>query len=164
MTRGHSCNKNPMRCGEMKRNLQGKKVMAGGYTCGSCSERFRSICVLHHHCKEHSKGGSFYFDHVMKTAYPKHDTTCSYTQVDADLLDGDLDGETLRADGVHFLSTTAREINPKPLSATSVTGNGEITQQVSRVNSLPMEMSKRNDSTENNESENTAKLRGMTEK
>ena len=52
------------------------------YICGSCSSKFISICLLHHHLELHGSGGSYHFDHNSHTAFPKYDTFCSFTQTE----------------------------------------------------------------------------------
>lgn len=54
------------------------------YICGGCFSRFISICHLHKHLENHGSGGSYHFDHISQTAYPKYDTFCSFTQTDMD--------------------------------------------------------------------------------
>lgn len=36
--------------------------------------------MLHAHCMKHSDWGSYHFDSFTRTAFPKYDTTCSYSQ------------------------------------------------------------------------------------
>lgn len=52
------------------------------YSCGGCTSKFITICQLHEHLKLHESGGSYTFDHVSNTAYPKLDSYCSYVQTD----------------------------------------------------------------------------------
>jgi hypothetical protein len=54
------------------------------YICGSCCSKFISICLLHHHLELHGSGGSYHFDHISHTAFPKYDTFCSFTQTEND--------------------------------------------------------------------------------
>lgn len=54
------------------------------FICGGCFSRFISICHLHKHLEKHGSGGSYHFDHISQTAYPKYDTFCSFTQTDID--------------------------------------------------------------------------------
>lgn len=50
------------------------------YTCGGCGHVFIMICQLHTHLEQHVQGGSYHYDHVTKTAFPKVDSVCAYTQ------------------------------------------------------------------------------------
>lgn len=52
------------------------------YTCSACASGFATVCLLHEHLKFHGSGGSYHYDHVSNTAYPKYDTFCSYTQTE----------------------------------------------------------------------------------
>lgn len=52
------------------------------YTCGACLNKFVTVCQLHEHQKEHGSGGSYHYDHVSNTAYPRFDTFCSFAQTD----------------------------------------------------------------------------------
>ena len=56
----------------------------GCYRCGSCTKKFMTICKLHNHLHDHCFGGSYHYDHLLKTAFPKYDTTCSYAQTNYD--------------------------------------------------------------------------------
>lgn len=56
------------------------------YSCGGCPSKFITICQLHEHLRLHGSGGSFHFDHVSNTAYPKLDSFCSYVQTE-DIID-----------------------------------------------------------------------------
>ena len=112
----HLCDRRAVTTEQLKEIILGSKRRTDGYKCAGCSKSFQTICVLHYHCMKHGDGGSFFFDHVTRTAYPKHDSTCSYTQVDSDLIDGYFNDETkLADDGSKVLETTAREINQHPL-------------------------------------------------
>lgn len=63
---------------------QGHKHRPGCYRCGACSRTFVTICKLHDHLQDHCFGGSYHYDHLLKTAFPKYDTTCSYAQTNFD--------------------------------------------------------------------------------
>lgn len=63
---------------------QGHKHRPGCYRCGACSRTFITICKLHDHLQDHCFGGSYHYDHLLKTAFPKYDTTCSYAQTNFD--------------------------------------------------------------------------------
>ena len=52
------------------------------YRCGACDQEFFTICKLHDHLQHHSAGGSYHYDHVCRTAVPKFDTCCAYTQTE----------------------------------------------------------------------------------
>ena len=52
------------------------------YRCGACDQDFSTICALHNHVQDHVAGGSYHYDHVCRTAYPKFDTCCAYTQTE----------------------------------------------------------------------------------
>ncbi|KAL4228611.1 hypothetical protein ACF0H5_011661 [Mactra antiquata] len=60
--------------------MPGHKHKPGCYRCGSCQRAFATICKLHDHFQDHCVGGSYHYDHLLKTAFPKYDTACSYTQ------------------------------------------------------------------------------------
>lgn len=53
------------------------------YCCGACSKKFDTICHLHEHLRcNHKSGGSYHYDHYLRTAFPKYDSFCRYTQTD----------------------------------------------------------------------------------
>ena len=52
------------------------------YKCGACDKDFSTICALHNHLQDHVAGGSYHYDHVCRTAFPKFDTCCVYTQTE----------------------------------------------------------------------------------
>lgn len=52
------------------------------YKCGACDKDFSTICALHNHLQDHVAGGSYHYDHVCRTATPKFDTCCAYTQTE----------------------------------------------------------------------------------
>lgn len=56
------------------------------FTCGACLTKFRTVCRLHYHLEHHQEGGSYTYDHVTKTAFPKHDSICAYTQVEQNFV------------------------------------------------------------------------------
>ena len=58
------------------------------YHCGTCAKTFYSICRLHHHMKIHCDEGSYIFDNIFKTAFPRHVTFSSYTQTTAEVESG----------------------------------------------------------------------------
>lgn len=60
--------------------IQGHKHVKGAYKCGACNKLFEFICALHDHIEDHCVGGSYHYDHLLRTAYPKYDTTCTYSQ------------------------------------------------------------------------------------
>ncbi|XP_045207183.2 uncharacterized protein LOC123559432 [Mercenaria mercenaria] len=68
------------------------------YICGGCLSKFISICHLHKHLENHGSGGSYHFDHVSHTAYPKYDTFCSFTQTDDDFIRQD---ESIVVEDIH---------------------------------------------------------------
>lgn len=55
-------------------------------TCGQCLTKFKTICMLHLHIEGHKEGGSYTFDNITKTAFPKYDTVCAFTQVEESIL------------------------------------------------------------------------------
>ncbi|XP_053408525.1 zinc finger protein 675-like isoform X2 [Mercenaria mercenaria] len=57
------------------------------FTCGGCQTKFRTICCLHVHIDRHQEGGSYTYDHVTKTAFPKFDSVCAYTQVEQTIFE-----------------------------------------------------------------------------
>lgn len=58
------------------------------YHCGTCAKIFYSICHLHHHMNVHCDEGSYVFDNIFKTAFPRHVTTSSYTQTTTAVVNG----------------------------------------------------------------------------
>ena len=60
--------------------IQGHRHIKGAYKCGACNTSFELICALHDHLQDHCIGGSYHYDHLLRTAYPKYDTTCTYSQ------------------------------------------------------------------------------------
>lgn len=55
------------------------------YYCGACSRQFDSICRMHYHMKFHNDEGSYIFDNTFKIAFPKYETTCSFSQTDPEV-------------------------------------------------------------------------------
>ncbi|KAL4228848.1 hypothetical protein ACF0H5_011888 [Mactra antiquata] len=81
----HICNSSKkISWDKIKLAITGRKKKSDSFICGGCSRTFATICFLHTHCMRHNEGGSYYFDHVTNTAFPKHDTICSSTQHDGD--------------------------------------------------------------------------------
>ncbi|XP_045190535.2 zinc finger protein 665-like [Mercenaria mercenaria] len=52
------------------------------FRCGGCNLQFDTICTLHDHVQTHSGGGSYYYSHTIKAAFPKYDSSCRSTQTD----------------------------------------------------------------------------------
>ncbi|XP_052804407.1 uncharacterized protein LOC128234289 [Mya arenaria] len=52
------------------------------FKCGACSQRFKTICLLHEHLRSHQSNGSYHYDQVTYTAFPLHDASCSAMQTD----------------------------------------------------------------------------------
>lgn len=69
--------------------ITGHNHVTGSYKCGSCYKMFEVICALHDHLQDHCFGGSYHYDHLLRTAYPKFDTTCSYSQTNIKDTDSD---------------------------------------------------------------------------
>lgn len=75
-------------CTENKQELNNQcqplliQFCADVFKCGGCEKNFARICSLHEHLKNHSNGGSYYYDHVSKTAFPKLDLMCTATQTE----------------------------------------------------------------------------------
>lgn len=57
-------------------------LVSNTYNCGSCGEKFSTICTLHQHITGHNESGSYHYDDIMKVAIPKLDYCCSGTQTD----------------------------------------------------------------------------------
>ena len=97
---------------ELTQHAQLKKMK---YSCGGCLSKFITICQLHEHLKMHGSGGSYHFDHVSNTAYPKYDTFCSYVQTDSSM--DKFDDETATANNsqdtsdLSFSDTDLVELN-----------------------------------------------------
>lgn len=89
---------------QIKRSILGRQRLSDNYICGGCSKTFETVCCLHFHCMKHNGGGSYYFDHVTNTAFPKFDTRCSSSQFEED----DFYGEKLMQ---NVLTGHARNIN-----------------------------------------------------
>ncbi|KAL4228800.1 hypothetical protein ACF0H5_011840 [Mactra antiquata] len=75
------------------------------YVCGCCYSRFVTICHLHEHLQIHGDGGSYHFDHCSKTAYPKYDTFCSFTQTD-EMFDRPEEAKSVEKQDVSFEEKT----------------------------------------------------------
>ena len=58
----------------------GHKHIKCTYKCGKCSKQFTEMCKLHDHLMNHGYGGSYHYDHILKIAFPKYDSSCAYTQ------------------------------------------------------------------------------------
>ena len=72
-------------CGSLKNTDAMKTEIADDslqYKCGACDKGFDTICKLHSHLQDHIAGGSYHYDHVCRTAVPKFDTCCAYTQTE----------------------------------------------------------------------------------
>ncbi|XP_045210455.2 uncharacterized protein LOC123561859 [Mercenaria mercenaria] len=69
---------------QIKQSILGRHRLVDKYNCGGCSRTFETLCCLHFHCMKHCEGGSYVFDHVTSTAFPKFDMRCSATQFDAE--------------------------------------------------------------------------------
>ncbi|KAH3825866.1 uncharacterized protein LOC127881956 [Dreissena polymorpha] len=59
--------------------IPGHKHTPGSYKCGACCTIFLNICKLHDHLQEHG-AGSYHYDHILFTAFPKLDSNCSHAQ------------------------------------------------------------------------------------
>ena len=79
---------------DTKRDGKGRKNPKDQLKCGSCKTTFETICSLHVHCTQHGGEGSYYFDNLTLTAFPKYGTACAFTQVSTELLDIELKTET----------------------------------------------------------------------
>ena len=73
------------------------------FTCGGCDIIFSKICCLHDHLREHVPGGSYHYDHVSKTAFPKYDTVCQYAQTSKEDLGKHSNGVKERATSNGFV-------------------------------------------------------------
>ena len=80
----------------------------GLFTCGGCHTKFRTICCLHVHIDKHQEGGSYTFDHVTKTAFPKYDSTCSFTQVESKFFEM-ISGSFIRTETLSISTQTIDE-------------------------------------------------------
>lgn len=57
------------------------------FTCGGCQTKYKTVCLLHIHIDSHQEGGSYSYDHITRTAFPKYDSICAYTQVEEHIFD-----------------------------------------------------------------------------
>lgn len=77
----HVCNQTKNTpCKELQKRIEGQWNISNRYICGACFKTFGTICSLHYHCIKHNGGGSYFFDHVTNTAFPKFDVTSSWSQ------------------------------------------------------------------------------------
>lgn len=111
---------------------QGHKHRPGCYRCGSCSRSFLTICKLHDHLQDHCFGGSYHFDHLLKTAFPKYDTTCSYAQTDI-IFDQDLQKTFIKPQKANVsIKFKAPRVKPRRLLA-----KGSIPKSVKKKRGRP---------------------------
>ena len=62
------------------------------FRCGGCKRKFHTICCLHDHFKVyHHTGGSYHYDDILKTAFPKYDSFCRFTQTEDENFSRDPD-------------------------------------------------------------------------
>ncbi|KAH3704842.1 uncharacterized protein LOC127860257 [Dreissena polymorpha] len=54
------------------------------YICGACAKKFKTICELHQHFKFHGSRGSYHYDELTLTAFPKFDSVCVSSQTKND--------------------------------------------------------------------------------
>ena len=40
------------------------------FSCGGCKSLFEDICLLSNHMRDHAEGGSFNYNHILRTAFP----------------------------------------------------------------------------------------------
>lgn len=58
------------------------------FRCGVCQKKFQTICCLHDHLKSyHRTSGSYHYDDILQTAFPKYESFCRFTQTDDDSFD-----------------------------------------------------------------------------
>ncbi|XP_060559279.1 zinc finger protein 528-like [Ruditapes philippinarum] len=50
------------------------------FRCGGCNFNTDTFYILHQHLTQHREGGSYFYHHSMKTAFPKHDFLCREVQ------------------------------------------------------------------------------------
>lgn len=110
---------------QIKRSILGRQRLSDNYICGGCCKTFETVCCLHFHCMKHNGGGSYYFDHVTNTAFPKFDTRCSSSQFEED----DLNGEKLTQ---NVLTGHARSINDD-VSCLTLRVDSETSQYVADI-------------------------------
>lgn len=56
------------------------------FRCGGCQKKFQTICRLHKHLKVyHKTGGSYHYDDVLQTAFPKYESFCRFTQTEEEV-------------------------------------------------------------------------------
>lgn len=65
------------------KNLSRNKQL---FTCGACLTKFKTVCLLHVHLQGHDEGGSYTYDHITRTAFPKYDSVCACTQVEQNFV------------------------------------------------------------------------------
>ena len=103
---------------EKKRNSSQKHEHSSNskefYKCGGCGKRFAMVCKLHDHLQDKCSTGSYHYDHVLKTAFPKHDTACSFSQTSDDSDDPSFDSSfTFPSVSNTVTNTQADEIKQK---------------------------------------------------
>lgn len=54
------------------------------YTCGGCRMTLQTICLLHEHLLKEFLLGSYCYDHITKTAYPKQASANAETQTEVE--------------------------------------------------------------------------------
>lgn len=80
------------------------------FRCGGCERKFYTICCLHDHLKTfHHASGSYHYDDIIRTAFPKYESFCRFTQTDNDAFFRDADCELETYD----LTSTEDNINKR---------------------------------------------------
>lgn len=95
----------------LKPFILGRLRQTDEFVCGQCSRTFTTICSLHLHCIKHNENGSYLFDQVTNTAYPKYNSRCSFSQFE----DIDIDAES--SGKYRVITGHARDINTAAITS-----------------------------------------------
>ena len=56
-------------------------MISNGFYCGACGQDFPTICQVHEHMQgKHMSKGSYHYNSFLRTAFPKYDSVCCFTQ------------------------------------------------------------------------------------
>lgn len=85
----HVCSSKVLTWEKLKSQILGRHRRNDYFFCGTCCKSFPTICTLHLHCIKHNESGSYFFDSVTNTAFPKYDSQCGISQVEEKDFDDD---------------------------------------------------------------------------